>query len=121
MHNVGTIDSIANVVFVAGEERYAVPHATFLFHGVTLTINTQQTRISLPQLNEVRNRINENHNTIAGIVCGNTKMTEEEIKKLFSEGETKDVEFALEKGIINKVKPAQLPKEALFISININS
>ena len=33
-HNVGNVDSIGNVVFLAGTRRYAVPHATFMFHGV---------------------------------------------------------------------------------------
>lgn len=120
MHNIGTIDSIANVIFAARQKKYAVPHATFMFHGVTWEIKTQA-RISLPQLSEIRDRIEKNHNTIAGIICGNTKMKEEEIKRLFREGETLNVESALEKGIINQVKPAQLPKDALFISININN
>ncbi len=120
MHNIGSIDSIANVIFVSGDKRLASPHTTFLFHGVKMAINSA-TVLSLPQINELRGRINKNHVTIAGIICENSKMNEKEIKKLFSEGETKDVNFALEKGIINKIKPAQIPKDALFVSININA
>ena len=119
MYNIGTIDSIANVIFVAGSERYAAPHATFLFHGVTWGFSAE-TNLSLPQINEIRDRIHKNHATIAGIICSNTSMTEKEIEKLFNEGETKDVSFALEKGIIHEVKAAQIPQDALFISININ-
>jgi len=118
MHNIGAINSIANVIFLAGEERYASPHTTFLFHGVTSTLNGS---LSLPQLNEIRDSIHKDHNTIAGIVCDNTKITDPEIKKLFEQGETKDVQFALEKGIIHEVKVAQVPQEGKFISININS
>ena len=33
-HNVGNVDSIGNAVFLAGDERYACPHSTFMFHGV---------------------------------------------------------------------------------------
>ncbi len=55
------------------------------------------------------------------VQMGVDKMEEDEIKRLFSQGETKDVDFALEKGIINKVKSAQIPQNALFISININN
>ena len=33
-HNVGNVDSIGNAIFLAGEERYACPHSTFMFHGV---------------------------------------------------------------------------------------
>ena len=30
----GNVDSIATIIFLAGDERIAVPHATFMFHGV---------------------------------------------------------------------------------------
>src|SRR6266702_4262635 len=33
-HNVGNVDSIGNAIFLAGDERYACPHSTFMFHGV---------------------------------------------------------------------------------------
>src|SRR5712691_3344892 len=33
-HNIGNVDSIANIIFLAGQERLAVPHSTFMFHGV---------------------------------------------------------------------------------------
>src|SRR5687767_12870728 len=33
-HNVGNVNSIGNVVFLAGETRLACPHSTFMFHGV---------------------------------------------------------------------------------------
>jgi len=39
MHNIGTIDSIANIIFIAGGKRYAAPNAAFLFHGYTLSFN----------------------------------------------------------------------------------
>jgi len=34
MHNTGSIDSIATVIFLAADKRYAALHSTFLFHGV---------------------------------------------------------------------------------------
>ncbi len=33
-HNVGNVDSIGNVIFLAAEERYACSTSTFMFHGV---------------------------------------------------------------------------------------
>jgi ATP-dependent protease ClpP protease subunit len=35
-HNLGNVDSIGNAAFLAGVERYACPHSTFMFHGVGL-------------------------------------------------------------------------------------
>ena len=34
MHNMSSVDSIGTVVFLAGDERFASPHSTFLFHSV---------------------------------------------------------------------------------------
>jgi ATP-dependent Clp protease, protease subunit len=34
-HNVGNVDSIGTVVFLAGQERYACPETTFMLHGVS--------------------------------------------------------------------------------------
>src|ERR1700680_3114676 len=36
-HNVGNVDSIGNAIFLAGEERWACPQSTFMFHGVAFT------------------------------------------------------------------------------------
>ena len=38
-HNIGIVDSIANVVFLAGKTRYAVKNSSFLFHGVGFDVN----------------------------------------------------------------------------------
>lgn len=118
MHNIGTIDSISNVIFMAGKKRYASPHAVFMFHGVSMNYNGQ---LTLPALNEIRDRILNNHATIAGIIQGSTKISDREIKRLFSEGQTKDVRFALQKGIIDKVQLPQIPQNALTVTININA
>jgi ATP-dependent protease ClpP protease subunit len=40
-HNVGNVDSMGNAVFLAGEERFACPHSTFMFHGVGFDFNGQ--------------------------------------------------------------------------------
>ena len=115
MHNMGSIDSIATVIFLAGEERYAASHSTFLFHGVSLQINGG---IHLSQLNEFRSGIQEDQNKIAGIIASNTKMKKKEIKNLFLQGESKTTSFAIEKGIINSVKQAIIPNGEMHITAN---
>ena len=40
-HNTGTVNSIGNVVFLAGQTRYASPHSTFMFHGVGFDVQAQ--------------------------------------------------------------------------------
>lgn len=36
IHNIGNVDSIANVIFMSAERRLASPSASFLFHGITM-------------------------------------------------------------------------------------
>jgi len=36
-HNIGAIQSIANIVFIAGHERTAAPQSSFMFHGFSWT------------------------------------------------------------------------------------
>lgn len=117
MHNIGSVNSIGNIVFLAGSERIASPHTTFMFHGASSMLNGN---FSLPQISEIKDSLQKDHDTIAGIICDRTKITREEINKLFAQGETKDVDFALKNGIIHKISSAEVPQESRFISININ-
>ena len=61
MHNTGTIDSIANVVFVGANERFSAPNASFLFHGVSMNIQGACSRTALKEhlsrLEGMENRI----------------------------------------------------------------
>lgn len=117
MHNIGSINSIANVVFLAGDERYASKHTTFMFHGVQLN-TSQPLQLGLNQLNEIKGQLEGSQEKIAGIVSENTKIKNAEITNLFKEGKTEGVDFALKKGIISAEKEAQIPSGTPFLSLN---
>lgn len=117
MHNIGVINSIANVIFMAGVKRYAAPHTSFLFHGAQSQLSGH---FSIPQINEILDSLMKDHDKIAGIIQENSQITKKEIKKLFAQGETKDVHFALKKGVIHKIEIPQVPQNARFITVNIN-
>ena len=118
MHNIGTIDSIANVVFLAGDERYASSHTSFLFHGVTWGFGAGAS-LNLNQIREVESRLKISQNKIAGIICRNTSITNSQITRLFKQGKTEGVSFALDKGIISEERDAQIPIGAPSASINL--
>jgi len=100
MHNIGTIDSIANIIFIAGGKRYAAPNAAFLFHGYTLSFNAP---VGKALIDTFVNR---------------TKLTAEEINTLFNQGESKDVKFALQKGIIDDINPPSVPRGELRLAMS---
>ncbi len=88
MHNSCSVDSVATAIFHAADERYAVPHASFLFHGITWTFGNGQT-VYRSQVEEVRSILIDAENKIANIVSDQCDLTEEEIRALFLHGESK--------------------------------
>lgn len=119
MHNIGSIDSIATVIFLAGNKRYAAKHSTFLFHGIQ-TKFTAESFMSRTGLHEKLSGLTQDENKIAGIVAERSKLETKEIRELFHQGESKDLAFALEKGIIQEIRDAAIPKDAIVISFNLN-
>ncbi len=109
MHNVGSVNSIANVVFLAGEERYSCPNSTFMFHGVGFDI-TSATRFEEKMLRERLGSIQADHKRLGKVLTENTNLTSEEVDQLFLESVTKDPDYARAKGIIHDIRDVKVPK-----------
>ena len=111
-HNVGAVNSIGNVVFLAGKERYACPNSTFMFHGVGFDA-TAGTRLEEKFLRERLDSINADQAQIANIIEQRAAFGDgAEIKKLFLEAQTKDPAYAKAKGIIHDIRDVQIPPGA---------
>ncbi|GKS59298.1 hypothetical protein YTPLAS18_28250 [Nitrospira sp.] len=119
MHNIGSIDSIANVVFLAADERYANENSTFLFHGIQWGFG-QGVQLSWSQLQETVSRFKGDEGKIASIVSQRTKITEDELRGLFHQGEAKGTDFAKAKDIIQAVTEAKVPPGAPFFALNFS-
>lgn len=116
MHNTGSIDSAANVVFMAGDRRYAVAHTSFLFHGVGYTFG--QPGLTRAQINEGLSVVDIAEEKIAGILAAHTQLTASEIKKLFVEGKSQSATFAKQKGVISELREVILPEGAPIYTVN---
>lgn len=116
MHNVGAVNSIGNVVFLAGDERYASPDATFMFHGVG--IDAQNVRLEERLLVEKLGQIRADQKKIGAIIKSRTRFPRErDIARLFLRAATKDAKFAKEVGIINDVREVQIPAGAPVVPL----
>lgn len=115
MHNIGSVDSIATIIFLAGAERFANPNASFLFHGV-VTNFPAQSALNMFQLKERLGGLAVDQNKISNAITELTKITKQELDELFLQGEVKTPEFALEKGFIHGIKPLALPKDAIIFT-----
>ncbi len=117
MHNTGSIDSVANVVFLAADHRFAAPHSSFLLHGMTWTF-AQGTTLTWSQLQETVGSFKSGEARVTGIIKERTSLTDAELTALLHQGETKDLAFAKAKGIIQDVRPAHVPPGAPFFALN---
>lgn len=116
MHNIGIIDSIANVIFLASDERYSNPASSFLFHGVGFDINQPQ-RFEEKELREKLAIIERDQKSIAGIISERTKLEEKEVIEMFFRAKTKSPEEAKELGIIQEIKLANIPEGSQIVSL----
>ena len=108
LYNVGSVNSIANLIFQAGRKRICAPSSSFMFHGVGFDI--QNTRMELKQLKEKTVSIENDQSIIAGIMHRHTGMTENEINALFLAAEYMKAEEAVKRGIADEIRDIRLPK-----------
>ena len=116
MHNIGTIDSIANVIFMAGQRRYAAPSASFLYHGIVMNFNAGGYGRTI--LKENLNRLDGMESRMADAISKNSKLTTEELKGFFQQGEGKDVDFALSKEVIHEIKVPAVPPGSVHLAMS---
>ena len=110
-HNIGAVNSIGNVIFLAGEERFACQNSTFMFHGVGFDI-IDKTRFEEKNLREKIDAVQADQRGIGNIIAQRTKIGSEEVQKLFLRAETRDPDFAAAHGIIQEIREFKLPKGA---------
>jgi ATP-dependent Clp protease protease subunit len=111
MHNTGSIDSIANAVFLSGQKRFASPASVFLLHGISWTFG-QQTTLSYSQMQETLGRFDAAEQLTAKIIGERTSLTAAEVRALFRQGESKNPQFALEKGMIHEIREVKIQQGA---------
>jgi ATP-dependent Clp protease protease subunit len=116
-HNVGNVDSIANVIFLAGHKRYAGATATFMFHGVGMDVRAGM-RLELKNTRETLNALQALTTRMAAAIVAQTNFKDlQKVTQLFEEASTKDAAFALEHGFINEIRELQLPAGTQVIQV----
>lgn len=116
MHNVGSVDSIACVVFLAGKVRYATSTSAFLLHGVNWNF-PKGASLTYSKMQETISRFDAAEQLTAQIIGEQTDLTSDEVRELFRQGQSKPPSFALEKGIIHDIRDVNIPAETPLYSI----
>src|SRR5262249_51476883 len=115
-HNIGNVDSIGNVIFLAGETRYSSPNATFMFHGVGFDV-VSPTRFEEKLLRERMDSIRADQKRIGQIIAQRTGIKPEEVEKMFLEAVTRDPDYAKANGIVHEVRELKIPAGAPLLQL----
>jgi ATP-dependent Clp protease, protease subunit len=115
-HNVGNVDSIGNAIFLAGEERFACPHSTFMFHGVGFD-SEPGIRLEEKLLRERLEGVLADQKRIGSIIEERTTLDAEQIQALFAEAQTKDATYAAGTGIVQEIKDVEIPPGSPIVSL----
>ena len=118
-HNVGSVDSMGNVLFLAGEERFACPDSSFMFHGVGFNVSLKM-RFELRTLREKMDSVEGDQRKIAAIIAERTQLTPAEIDELFLEAVTRAPDYALEHGIVHEVRELNIPAGNTIRHLELN-
>jgi ATP-dependent Clp protease, protease subunit len=115
-HNVGNVDSIGNAVFLAGDERYACPQSTFMFHGVGFDSQVGQ-RLEEPLLRQCLANVLAEQKRIGAIISERTTLTVQQANALFRKPQTKDAAYAVSAGIVDEIRDVEIPAGAPVVQL----
>lgn len=104
-HNAGQVDSIAGVIYCAGDDRMSVPDARFLIHGVSLTFPGSDPTLSEKDLRSRLGSLEKERDTIAAILATRTGKPLDDVRqdmlteRILTAAEAKDY------GFVTKITP----------------
>ncbi len=116
-HNFGSVDSIGNIIFLAGTKRFSVPDARFLMHPVSMHVH-QNRSLEEKQLDEKLKKLKIDNHNIAKIIGKESSKTTDEVLSAMQDRTTLSPEEAKEYGLVHEIKSDLYPKGATLISIN---
>jgi ATP-dependent protease ClpP protease subunit len=117
-HNIGVIQSAANLLFLCGDERYASDGATFFFHqtyselmaGQRVTESFAAERLKAIQYEDLRS---------ANIIAGKTGKPVEDVRRWQNTELVMDNAAAIQHGIVHEIRPLAIPPKAFFQQVVI--
>jgi len=115
-YNIGSLSSIAALMFLAGTRRIAVPNATFQFHGAALEVS-QGGEIGRYQLLQDISELEAVERRIKDVLISKTSLQPAEAELLILEGKTKDAQFAKDVNIIQHIASYSIPRDVPIIQV----
>ena len=115
-HNVGNVDSIGTVIFLAGARRYACPQATFMLHGVAFGTQAP-TQFFERNLEERLDSLRADQQRISAIYQDRAGINAEQAEQFFLRGATINAAEAVQRGIVHELREVQIPAGSPVIQL----
>lgn len=118
-HNIGSIESIANIVFIAGEHRFACTNTRFMFHDLTWTYGQQET-LDRDQMKQREQSLNADAKQFLEIFKLHTSLTDEKFESIQFLKQPSIVipDSAKEMGIIQEITDAKIMSGIPFWNVD---
>ena len=100
-YNVSAVDSAGIALFCAGDERYANPNTSFLFHNLTWG----NPGLTADQLDEMANALRLSADKMCQVITKATPLQIADVMGMFQKGATIGATDALSLGLINEIRP----------------
>lgn len=114
--NIGTVSSIAIVLYCTGNKRISVPHAKFLFHEPYWAF--EESRLDEYEIGEILQRLVIYKQNIAKVVATNTGRTVLEVLETMRQRTAFSPEEALSWGLTHEINSELFEENSEVISVN---
>ena len=116
-YNFGSVDSIGVVMFCAGTQRFSVPHARFLIHGVQLNFQGNHS-FDEKGLEEKLKALRIDYQNIARVIADTVTKTASKVEKDMNNRTTLDPKQAVKYGLVHKIQSELFPVDADISVVN---
>jgi len=107
-HNIGSIDSVANILFLAGRTRLACSASSFLFHGTHWNFGGTST-VSRPQLAEIADSLDVDEGKLKDIISLRSNIGRADLDRMMLAGETLNPVDAQALSVIHNIQEVNIP------------
>jgi ATP-dependent Clp protease protease subunit len=118
-HNFGSVDSIGTVIYAAGNKRYSVPNARFLFHPVSMSFQNNSS-FEEKKIEELLSSIRIDESNIAAVIAKETNKNKDDIIDLILTRTTLNPDEGVDIGLVHELRPNLIEKGYELISINMS-
>jgi ATP-dependent protease ClpP protease subunit len=118
-HNVGNVDSIGTVVYLAGQERYACAQSTFMLHGVAFQA-PGPIQLFERNLSERLASVKADQARIMAVYSERAGITSEAAEQYFLGETTISASDAKVRGIVHDLREVQIPAGSPVLQLVFN-